>query len=309
MATIADRVGELIDEAVRPRKTLVSPEGVELTVQIARLTERGTAFMVDLLLMHGVMAAIFVAGELFLSKKNAAVVSAIVLFAAFLVRNLYFLHYELSAQGKTPGKRVCGLRVINRNGGELTPSAVIARNLTREAEFFLPLSLMLGFDAAKGVGWQATLIGWMLVMASLPLWNRDRLRMGDLIAGTQVIALPRRYLSYDLSVEAPEGNLARYKFTERQLSVYGAYELQALEELLRRPRTPEAERQLVLACEKIRRKIGWEGEVSPPAARAFLLEFYADQRAALERGQLFGKLRTDQNDVGPTGPSALNRKR
>ena len=41
-------------------------------------------------------------------------------------------------RGITPGKRVFGLRVIDRGGGALRADAVIARNLMREIEVFLP---------------------------------------------------------------------------------------------------------------------------------------------------------------------------
>ena len=57
------------------------------------------------------------------------------LFVAFVLRNLYFIHFELAWQGSTPGKYFTGLRVIERHGGELTPAAIVARNLTREVEF------------------------------------------------------------------------------------------------------------------------------------------------------------------------------
>ena len=64
----------------------------------------------------------------------------ILLFLSFVVRNAYFLIFELKWGGVTPGKRMAGLRVIDRRGGPLLPSAVVARNLTRQAEIF-PMEL------------------------------------------------------------------------------------------------------------------------------------------------------------------------
>ena len=58
------------------------------------------------------------------------------------------------------------------------------------------------------------------------------MRGGDFIAGTVVIAIPKRVLLADL-VESRN----RYTFTSQQLSAYGTFELQILEELLRRPRS------------------------------------------------------------------------
>ena len=118
-----------------------------------------------------------------------------------MVRNLYFVYFELAWRGATPGKRLVGLRVIDRAGGPLLPSAVVARNLTREVEMFIPLGVLLtwGKTAGGAVDWENLAIAvWLLFFAALPFINRDRMRGGDLIAGTMVISLPKRVLSSDL---------------------------------------------------------------------------------------------------------------
>ena len=43
----------------------------------------------------------------------------------------------------TIGKRTAGIRVIARDGGPLGAGAVFARNLTRDLEFFLPLTALV----------------------------------------------------------------------------------------------------------------------------------------------------------------------
>jgi hypothetical protein len=114
------------------------------------------------------------------------------------------------------------------------------------------------------------------------------MRGGDLIAGTLVISLPKRVLSNDL-VERK----ARFSFTDQQLRAYGAFELQVLEELLRRPVTPQSMPLLNEVCDKICRKIGATMPV-PADVMPFLREFYTAERAYLEREQLFGKARADK---------------
>lgn len=297
MAIRPDRLGDILEGAKRRRRTIVTPEGVELDIRLAGSGERLTAFILDVLFMFAAVVVLyFLLVMLFFTDANISVGMTIILFAAFVVRNLYFLHFELAWQGRTPGKRICGLRVINRRGGELSPSAVIARNLTREVEFFLPLSLMLSVYVRPGSLQMLALTGWVLIIALLPLFNRDRLRAGDIIGGTQVIAMPKRMLSGDLAAgPQKEAKKASYAFTHTQLSVYGAFELQVLEEFLRRPPSEETQRQLEEICGKIRRKIHWEQEVPPHEVRNFLTEFYTAERATLERGQLFGKRRDDKN--------------
>src|SRR5262249_59144262 len=119
---------------------------------------------------------------------------SITLFIAFIVRNLYFVGFELAWRGATPGKRLVGLRVIDRAGGPLQPSAIVARNLTREIQPFLPLGVLLtsGKSASGAVDWSSLGIAlWMLLFAGLPFINRDRMRGGHLLAGTLIVSRPK----------------------------------------------------------------------------------------------------------------------
>jgi len=217
------------------------------------------------------------------------------LFLGLMVRNLFFVGFELAWRGATPGKRLVGLRVIDRAGGPLQPSAIVARNITREIETFLPLGVLLtaGKSASGAVDWSNLGIAlWMLLFAALPFINRDRMRGGDLLAGTLVISLPKRVLSGDL-VERK----AKFFFTDAQLRAYGAFELQVLEELLRRPKSLETSKVLAEVCEKIVHKIGWTAPLPQQDTEVFLREFYTAQRAFLEREQLFGRPRADKFDA------------
>src|SRR5262249_20347450 len=131
--------------------------------------------------------------------RSGEVALALAVFVAFLLRNLYMIHFELFWRGATPGKRLMGIPVIDRRGGALEPGAVDARQPAREIEFFLPLGL-LTTGAAGGAPLAALSLGaWFLLFSLLPLFNRQRLRVGDLIAGTMVVALPKRLLLDDLA--------------------------------------------------------------------------------------------------------------
>ncbi len=298
MAPRQDRVGELLEGLRRNRRLIISPEGIELDVSIASKGERLTAFVLDFALLIATIIALFLLFGLFLAAYGSSAVGlTLILFIAFIVRNLYFLHFELAWQGRSPGKKICGLRVINREGGELTPSAIIARNLTREVETFLPFGIYMNLDASQGAWQQLTLLGWVVALSALPFFNRDHQRAGDMIAGTIVITMPKRALLADLAettVVQRETAQGRYVFTPEQLAAYGAFELQVLEELLRRPQTDEADRLLAEVCQKICNKIGWPDAIPAAEVRRFLTDFYAAERADLERGQLFGRLRADK---------------
>jgi hypothetical protein len=116
------------------------------------------------------------------------------------------------------------------------------------------------------------------------------MRAGDFIAGTIVIAIPKRLLLADL-VETSN----TYAFNSSQLAAYGAFELQVLEELLRRPRSAETMALLADVCTKICTKIGWPSPPRHSEIVDFLTQFYTAERAFLERERLFGRDRADKH--------------
>jgi uncharacterized RDD family membrane protein YckC len=285
----------LLEGAKRRQEHIVSPEGVPLTVEVASYGDRLAAFILDSLFWTvatflAVLAVLLVFGHL---GTSFMLTLSLAVFLAFLIRNLYMIHFELFWRGATPGKRLMGIRVIDRRGGPLLPGAVIARNLTREIEYFFPIGF-LSAGAARGSPWLGLCLGlWMLLFILLPLFNRQRLRPGDLIAGTMVVMLPRRVLLDDLAEHK-----ARFVFAESQLKAYGAFELQVLEELLRRGAFKDGEKLHREVLDKICRKIGWTTPVPVPDTEQFLRDFYSAERAYLEREQLYGRPKASKDDTG-----------
>jgi uncharacterized RDD family membrane protein YckC len=286
-------------ESADPRmRAVVTPEGVAVSVRLASVGERATALVLDLLIL--IVALIVVAIATAVAGGHVGRTAGILLM--FVLRVFYFAGFELAWNGRTPGKRMTSLRVINRRGGPLTPAAVIGRNLMREVELFLPLSLALAGDAAIAAGpwtWIATLT-WVGVLAALPLFNRDRLRAGDMVAGTWVVAEPKPVLLPDLAAVRSAVYAAAgpdYVFTAQQLVVYGVKELQVLEDVLRSSGQGTSALQGDVA-RRIVRKIGYVHPDGRSAfnERAFLEAFYAAQRRRLEAELAFGRRRRDKND-------------
>jgi uncharacterized RDD family membrane protein YckC len=283
-----DAAARVLRRNWRARREIITPEGVPLTVELAEYSERAIALLVDMtILIVASIAALLMLGFLTLKGVSGVIFVAVLLLVAFFLRTVYFIHFELSGNGATPGKRIVGIRVADRRGGPLLPSAVIARNLTRELEIFVPLGLLI--SASGGGVRYLLLIGWLACAATLLFLSRDRMRAGDLIAGTIVIALPRQRLLGDL-VETR----ARFTFADRQLRAYGARELQVLEDLLRRQDDAETRTLLRDVCDRICRKIGWTDPLPAAETATFLRDFYTAQRAFLEREQLFGRPRVDK---------------
>ena len=93
---------------------------------------------------------------------------------------------------------------------------------------------------------------WILVFALLPLVNRDHLRAGDLVAGTMVVRAPPMLLLDDLGAARGQPAL---QFRVDQLDIYGAYELQTLEAVLRLGNTLENAGALAAVAEQIQKRI------------------------------------------------------
>ena len=276
----------------RARRTLITPEGVDLSLRIADGGQRAGAFILDFLFMALILVALTVLVFVFLfsgASQSGPLALIIWLLGAFLLRNFYFIGMEMGPRAGTFGKRIIGIRVVARNGGRLTADAVIARNMMREVEFYLPLSFLLA-NAAEGTGDRlATLFGlaWTCIFLFFPLFNRDRLRVGDLLAGTWVVRTPKRSLGRDM-IEHPAAQ-SDLDFTEEQLDVYGAFELQTLEQVLR-DSGPEATASV---ADTIRTKINaWDNRSDAD----FLNAYYQALRTRLERKLLFGQRRLDKFD-------------
>jgi uncharacterized RDD family membrane protein YckC len=110
MAQRLDRINRLLDGTTRNRREITTPEGVTLEVDIANHGERLVAFLIDFLFWMLATALLFpVLGLTLLHGVTGSVTVTVVLFLSFLLRNLYFIHFELQSQGATPGKRIVNL--------------------------------------------------------------------------------------------------------------------------------------------------------------------------------------------------------
>jgi uncharacterized RDD family membrane protein YckC len=278
-----------------------TPEGVTLPFELASVADRITAFGVDFALIHaGAFVLLLLLG--FLAGRGAFhnyALSAGIL-GSFLLRNFYFSYCEIRYGGRTPGKRAIGLRVISREGGPLSAEAVLARNLTRDLEVFLPLTaLALPEALIPGLpGWATlTAVVWLFVFALLPLLNRDRLRLGDLVGGTLVVRMPAALLLADLTESgagpAPGGAVEmdereKLTFASAQLDQYGIEELQVLESVLRRAGDPGSRKLMEEVARRVMKRIDWPRDGPEVDAHEFLSAFYRAQRARLEHKMLFG---------------------
>ncbi|PVB61229.1 RDD family protein [Labrenzia sp. 011] len=286
---------------------LVPPEGVPLTLPVAGIGVRIAAQSIDIVLTFiAAISLLILLSTLALSSPQSMTAIAVLVF--FSIGVPYYILAELAWNGQTLGKRLMKIKVVAHDGGSLSAHSLVLRNLMKEAEIFLPGMLLLTLDMTSLLT-SVTALVWIAIVFLVPLRDRYRRRLGDLMAGTHVIHLPVPLLLKDLAVENPAAGHGgtNVRFLAHQLDHYGAFELQTLETLLRAHGTPTASQQtdaaIATIVEKIRRKIGYAQPVPPQDRVAFLQAFYNAQREHLEQRRLFGDRRENKH-YASTGEDA-----
>lgn len=278
----------------RRAEQFIPPEGLPINFAIASLGTRFGAQFLDILFTALIIfiCTVVIIFTGFLPASADLMLAALL---GFFLRTPYYILSELIWNGRTLGKRITGIRVVNMDGRRLTPHQVTARNLMKEVEIFGPMGLLAGMETQGA--WENVLAGlWLLVVVVVPLANRRRQRLGDIVAGTLVVDTPRSVLLVDLalSASAAASSQPAFDFQPEHLDVYGKYELQTLEDVLRDSMKASNHKELAQIVRTITRRIRYGDTVKPGQELLFLNDFYRAQREHLESLKLFGTLRENK---------------
>jgi len=149
-----------------------TPELVSIEMPLAGIGSRFIALLVDYLIWGAGLVVLIIVALITLpamhafNVKSAQWAEAIVIFIVFLFNWGYFTLFEAFWNGRTPGKRVARIRVIQRSGRSIGLLESMARNLVRYVD-------QLPFFYAVGV----------ITM----FVTSQHQRLGDLAAGTLVV--------------------------------------------------------------------------------------------------------------------------
>ena len=157
------------------RLVIETPEKIVFTYDIAGVGARVAAFTLDALIQFVILGVVLFfmqvdMGRLAeLNSDRTLFYVAALLIMLFLFQWGYFAFFEAAMNGRTPGKKVCRIRVIRQDGSRLDIQCLVIRNLLRSADS-LPLPY---FNFLGGL---------------ISLLNKKRKRLGDFAAGTVVIS-------------------------------------------------------------------------------------------------------------------------
>ncbi len=157
--------------------SITSAGGVEIKRELVALGGRSYAFIIDWHVRFMFALAWFFFGVLFFTGdftfKNTPDFDDLgtVFFFSVVVPSLviYFLYHpvlEIMMNGRTPGKRMAGIRVVAKDGSSASGGAILLRNIFRLIDS-LPTFYVLGIIVA--------------------LVSKQHLRIGDMAAGTILV--------------------------------------------------------------------------------------------------------------------------
>lgn len=142
---------------------VATPEAVDIYLRPASVLSRCRAYAIDLIVRF---VFFFIVMWLAFFVGNQTVFIIIMLLNGFFCVWLYYVFFEMLWGGRTLGKRIFGLRVINDDGTHLTWSASLLRNLMR---------LIDGMPFFYAAG------------ATVSLCHPHGKRLGDILAATVVV--------------------------------------------------------------------------------------------------------------------------
>lgn len=194
------------------RLTIRTPEGIGFSIDLAGPVARFGAWLVDICCVMAMARVV----QMGLEVLGRDIGPALAMFTIFALQICYGMTLEHFWKGRTLGKKMFGLRVMDARGLRLQFSQVAVRNLMRPADQ-LPIAYMLG-------GLFAT-------------FSRHGQRLGDLAANT-VVVREAKWADPDLSRLRP--------------SVYNS--LRERPHLEARLRQNIAPREAALALDALRRR-------------------------------------------------------
>lgn len=151
-----------------------TPEYVSLQFQLSGLGSRAAAFLIDQLILWTINASIIIILVIIMNNETFlpiffaenTIPIAIMIIALFIINWGYFFTFEFFSGGRTIGKKLLGIRVIQENGHSITLLSSFIRNLMRIIDS-LPTAYFLG-----------------IIMV---FFHSKHKRLGDLVAGTIVV--------------------------------------------------------------------------------------------------------------------------
>ncbi|MCC9603803.1 RDD family protein [Stieleria sp. JC731] len=174
---------------------VVTPENIAFEYQLAGPFRRLPAYLIDFavrwLVVVLVWFALVIAGGMmsFFSAFSGPLSQAIFVIGIFIIHWFYGTLLEAYFNGRTIGKWMCGIRVIEIDGRPVSPRSALLRNLLRVADL-APVAAINTFDPDVPLMF---VIPTGIVGLTTMMMTQRMQRLGDLAAGTMVVVDERKW--------------------------------------------------------------------------------------------------------------------
>ena len=184
---------------------ITTPENIEVEYRLAGLGSRAAASLVDMLIQFAVIGGIalvlalsgFTSSEFY--QEYEGWIIGITLILIFVITYGYFIVFELTMNGKTPGKKIFHLRTIRNNGQPITAKHSVIRNLFR------------------------TIIDLYGVGVIMMFVTKQHKRIGDFLASTIVIAEDQKEIPAIIELDYDRGTSYKYSITQQEYELLKEY--------------------------------------------------------------------------------------
>ncbi|SKC47163.1 RDD family protein [Maledivibacter halophilus] len=184
---------------------ITTPENIEIEYKLAGLGSRAAAAVIDFFIQGAAILIILITliafeiNPLDLYEENGGWVIGVAIIIIWIIAYGYFIIFEMSMNGMTPGKKLFKLRTIRNNGQPITIKHSIIRNLFR------------------------IIIDYYGVGVVLMFFTKEYKRVGDLLASTIVVVEEKKDMPDIIDLKNKKANNYRYIITKEEYRLLKKY--------------------------------------------------------------------------------------
>ena len=164
---------------------LITPENISFHYRTAGPFRRLPAYLIDLIIRIMVIIGLAIVLRLVLGLVFRADGTAVglIMLAVYFMEYFYAAIFEAYLNGQTPGKNLLHLRVMSSDGQPINGMQAVLRNFVRAVDTMPTIVFVMDQNTGASL---------LLPMYMLAFWtaamNKRQQRLGDLAAGTMVVA-------------------------------------------------------------------------------------------------------------------------
>lgn len=184
---------------------ITTPENIEIEYRLAGLGARAAAAIIDILIQTSAIIVIlltliaFEINPLELYEDHQGWVIGAAILIIWIIVYGYFIIFEMSMNGMTPGKKLFGLRTIRSNGQPITIKHSVIRNLFRIIIDLYGIGIVLMF------------------------FSKQHKRVGDNVASTIVVVEEKNEIPKLLEIKQNSKPNYKYSITREEYNLLKKY--------------------------------------------------------------------------------------